>query len=63
MYDGHIYCHEYKELKDRIADIIHGEIEDYDIDELADQIQELYDSGKMPATQYDDLMRYVQDII
>ena len=22
MYDGHIYCREYKELKDYIADII-----------------------------------------
>lgn len=62
MYDGHIYCREYKELKDQIVDIINGEIEDYDINELADHIQELYDNGEMSSTQYDDLMRYVQDM-
>jgi hypothetical protein len=62
MYDGHIYCKEYKELKDYIADIINGEIEDYNIDDLADHIQELYDDGKMSSTQYDDLMSYVQDM-
>lgn len=33
-----------------------------DIEALADRIQELYDNGEMPATQYDDLMRYVQDM-
>jgi hypothetical protein len=62
MYDGHIYCEEYKELKDYIVDILNGEIEDYDVDELADFIQDLYDVGKMSSTQYDDLMRYVQDM-
>lgn len=62
MYDGHIYCKEYKELKDYIVDIINGEIDDYDIEALADHIQELYDNGEMQATQYDDLMRYIQDM-
>lgn len=62
MYDGHIYCKEYKELKDYIVDILNDEIEDYDVDELANHIQELYDSGEMPSTQYDDLMGYVQDL-
>ena len=62
MYDNHIYCKEYRELKNLIIDIINGEIDDYDIDELADRIQELYDSGEMQATQYDDLMRYIQDM-
>lgn len=62
MYDGHIYCEEYKELKDYIADIINGEIDDYDIEELENHIQELYDEGKMSSTQYDDLMGYVQDM-
>lgn len=45
MYDSHIYCREYKELKDYIVDILNGEIEEYDIEELAKHIQELYDSG------------------
>jgi hypothetical protein len=31
MYDGHIYCEEYKELKNYIVDIINGDIEDYDM--------------------------------
>lgn len=62
MYDGHIYCKEYKELKDYIADILNGEIEEYDVEVLSDHIQELYDNGEMSLTQYDDLMSYVQDM-
>lgn len=62
MYDGHIYCREYKELKDQIIDILNGEVEEYDIESLADHIQELYDNGEMSSSQYDDLMRYVQDL-
>ena len=59
MYDGHIYCEEYKELKDLIVDVENGDAEDINLEELADHIQELYDEGKMQATQYDDLMRYL----
>lgn len=62
LYDSHIYCREYKELKDYIVDILNGEIEEYDIEELAKHIQELYDSGEMSSSQYDDLMGYVQDL-
>lgn len=62
MYDGHIYCREYKNLKDYIVDILNGEIEEYDIEALANHIQELYDNGEMSSTQYDDLMGYVQDM-
>lgn len=62
MYDGYIYCEEYGELKDCIVDILNGEITDYDIEALSERVQELYDSGKMQATQYDDLMRYLQDM-
>ena len=62
MYDGHIYCKEYKELKDYIVDILNGELEEYDVEAISDHIQELYDSGEMSSTQYDDLMRYVQDM-
>ena len=63
MYDGHIYCREYKELKDYIVDIINGEIMDYDLDGLIAHVQELYDSDEMQATQYDDLMGYLQELI
>lgn len=62
MYDGHIYCREYKNLKDYIVDILNGKIEEYDVEALANHIQELYDNGEMSSTQYDDLMGYVQDM-
>ena len=62
MYDSHIFCREYKDLKDQIVNIVNGDTEDYDIDALAEHIQELYDDGEMSSSQYDDLMSYVQDL-
>ena len=29
MYDSHIFCKEYKDLKDQIVDIVNGDTEDY----------------------------------
>ena len=43
MYDSHIFCREYRGLKDTIANIINGEDTKTDIEALADHIQELYD--------------------
>lgn len=63
MYDSHIYSPDYKSFKDTIVDIMNGDDTDTDIDELANQIQEAYDEGTMQATQYDDLMRYIQDMM
>ncbi len=60
MYDSHIFCPDYKSLKSKIADIINGE--DGDIDEIAEQVQALYDDGKMSSTQYDELLRYIDTI-
>lgn len=62
MYDSYIYCEEYKEIKDYIIDILNGDIENYDVDELANRIQELYDDNKMSGSQYDDLMSYIQEL-
>lgn len=62
MYDSHIYCEEYKDLKDYIVDILNGDIEDYNIEKLSNHIQDLYDDGKMSSSQYDDLMNHIQDI-
>ena len=62
MYDSHIYCKEYKDLKDYIADCINGDITDYDVEKLSNRIQELYDNDEMPSSQYDDLMSYVQEM-
>ena len=43
-------------------DIVNGDTEDYDIEALAEHIQELYDNGEMSSSQYDDLMSYIQDL-
>lgn len=62
MYDSHIYCKEYKDLKNTIIDIINGDDTETDVEKLSNHIQELYDNGEMQAPQYDDLMGYLQDI-
>ena len=62
LYDSHIYCKEYKDLKNTIIDIINGDDTETDVEKLSNHIQELYDNGEMQATQYDDLMGYLQDI-
>lgn len=62
MYDGHIFCEEYKVLKDIVVDLVNGD-SDADVSELSTHIQELYDDGKMSSTQYDDLMSYIQDMM
>lgn len=62
MYDGHIFCEEYKDLKDIVVDLVNGD-SDADVNELSAHIQELYDDGKMSSTQYDDLMGYIQDMM
>lgn len=51
MYDSHIFCKEYKDLKDQIVDIVNGDTEDYDIEALAEHIQELYDNGEMSSSR------------
>lgn len=61
MYDSHIYSPEYKNLKDKIADMVNG-IDDADPDEVADIIQAIYEAGEISSTQYDDLMSYIQDL-
>ena len=54
MYDSHIFCKEYKDLKDQIVDIVNGDTEDYDIDALAEHIQELYDNDGFPCAGSED---------
>lgn len=63
MYDQHIFCREYRDLKDTIVDVLNGDDTETDLEALSDHIQELYDNGEIQATQYDDLMRYLQDMI
>lgn len=63
MYDNHIFAPEYKLLKDTIADILNGDDTETDINELSNHIQELYENSQLSSTQYDDLIRYIQDLI
>ena len=63
MYEGHIYCEDYKQLKDIIVDILNGDDTTTSVHELESRIQELYNGGKMSSTQYDDLMSYIQDLV
>lgn len=63
MYDNHIYCNEYRDLKYMINDILCGDNTTVDVNSLADHIQELYDNGSMSSSQYDDLMSYIQDLL
>ena len=62
MYDNHKFCSEYRDLKNIIVDIMNGDDTTTDIKELSDHIQSLYEDGTMPSSQYDDLMRYIQDL-
>lgn len=63
MYNEHVYCKEYRELKDTIINILNGDDTDTDISELEARIQDIYDEGKMPSSQYDDLRSYIFDLL
>ena len=78
MYDSYIYCEEYRTLKNIVVSLTNGyrpEKEDLeeagieadadgfvDMSVLSEKVQSLYDDGQMPSSQYDDLMRYIQDL-
>ena len=62
MYDSYKYCPEYFELKNYIIAIINGDVTNYNLEKLEAQIYELYNSGRIQATQYDDLMRNFEEI-
>lgn len=62
MYDSFIYCKEYKELKNYIIDCMNGEIQNYDVEDIENRIQELYNNDEMKASQYDNLMSYLLDL-
>ena len=59
MYDSFLYSKEYKPLKNKIADILHGDDTTTDVQNLAEHIQQIYAAGELSSTQYDDLMSYL----
>ena len=63
MYDDYILSEEYDVLKETVADILNGEDETTNIEELVDHIQEIYEDGKLSARQYDELMDYVHEML
>lgn len=62
MYDNFKKCSDYYDLKHYLIDIMNGDVENYDLDGVCGQIQDLYDEGAMSSSQYDDLMRIVEDL-
>ncbi len=63
MYDSHIHCEEYKDFKNTLIDVLNGDDTTTDVEALSEEIQELYNCGKMSSSQYDDLMSLVQDLL
>lgn len=62
MYDSHIFCKEYRGLKQTIIDILNGDDEVTDVEKLERHIQQLYEDGEIQSSQYDELMGYIQDM-
>ena len=62
MYDNHIENGEYRNLKNKIADILNGDDTETDIMELEERVYELYDEGELSSSQYDDLMSYIYEV-
>lgn len=66
MYDSHIWCEDYKELKDAMIAMLNGEDVGFSTEALSDKLYELYSDGKMSSCQYDELMMYLvylQDLL
>lgn len=63
MYDNNIRCPQYNSFKSTLIRIMDGDDTKTNVEKMAKKIQKLYDTGKMSSSQYDDLMRYVQDLV
>lgn len=61
MYDSHIYCKSYREIKELLDDYIEGEDRVCSLEDIETRVQSLYDDGEMSSGQYDDLMSYISD--
>ena len=63
MYDSHVNNGKFRFYKRILNEMYQGYNEgEEDIDEIADNIQEDYEEGKLSSFQYDNLMSLVQDI-
>lgn len=62
MYDSHIGSGRFGYFMRIIRDIMNDDDTKTDIDDLAEQVQQAYEDGKLQATQYDYLMDYVAEI-
>ena len=63
MYTEHLIFKDYHEIKQNIIDYMNGEDIDIDLEEIAEYLQDLYEENKIPTTQYDELMNYIEDLI
>ena len=62
MYDNYISPSKYSGLKSRVFAIVNGDDTETDIEEFAEYIHQCYETGELSASQYDDLMRYLDDM-
>ena len=63
MYTEHIIFNDYNEVKQSIIDYINGDNDKIDLEEISEYLQDLYENNKIPSTQYDELMGYLQDLM
>ncbi|MDR0221788.1 MAG: hypothetical protein LBI54_10350 [Lachnospiraceae bacterium] len=60
MYDGHIGPGRFNNFMDEINKGLWDD--GYDMDTLTARIQEAYEEGELSSSQYDKLMREIEDI-
>ena len=62
MYTEHIVCREKEEIMEMIELLANGEEAEMGADEIREWVQDLYEDEKMSSTQYDEFMRYLDDL-
>ena len=62
MYDNYIPKDKYSGLESRVFDILNGDDTKTDVEEFAEYIHKCYEEGELSSSQYDDLMRYLDEM-
>lgn len=52
----------YYETKEYISDIFNGEVDDYDLDELEERIEQLFQDEEINESQYEELLGYLREL-
>lgn len=62
MYDSHIGSGKYRGFKETLIAILNGDAPDVSLEKIEAKIDEAFEDNQLQATQYDDLMRLVDEI-